>query len=185
MLYLLLAISFFIQGYAIYGACVEKVFDINRNRITPDLTNADGVDFVSTSKSKVYLIKLLNIAGVAQIFGAMFKRLVLALPLFIIGAILTQLDFAMIWRYFGVVNQTTAALMLWTAAASLLQKQKSHWMCTLPAMFMTTVVLALLFCSKTIGLGLPLGFSAVMASLITVLITFSVVSQITIKRRNS
>ncbi|WNC71828.1 carbon starvation protein A [Thalassotalea psychrophila] len=100
------------------------------------------------------------------------KRLILALPLFAIGAVLTQVDFGIIWRYFGVANQTTAALMLWTAAAYLMQQQKNHWICTVPAMFMTVVVIAFIFSSATLGFGLPIGISTVSAAIITLLAAF-------------
>lgn len=47
---------------------------------------------------------------------SMRNRLMMALPLFVIGGILTQVDFGVIWRYFGFANQTTAVMMLWTAS---------------------------------------------------------------------
>ncbi|OKL43818.1 carbon starvation CstA family protein [Pseudovibrio exalbescens] len=84
------------------------------------------------------------------------KRLMLALPLFFMGAILTQVDFGVIWRYFGVANQATAAMMLWTASAYLLRHNKLHWICTIPATFMTTVVISFLLNSSTLGAGLPM-----------------------------
>ncbi|ABV37491.1 carbon starvation protein CstA [Shewanella sediminis HAW-EB3] len=104
------------------------------------------------------------------------KRLMLAIPLFIMGAILTQVDFGVIWRYFGVANQTTAVMMLWTASAYLLRHNKFHWICTAPAMFMTTVVISFLLSSHTLGAGLPITVStiaglvstAVIASLIII-----------------
>lgn len=60
------------------------------------------------------------------------NRLFMALPLFVIGGILTQVDFAIIWRYFGFANQVTAVMMLWTASAYLLRNNKFHWITTLP-----------------------------------------------------
>ncbi len=42
------------------------------------------------------------------------NRLLMALPLFVLGGILTQVDFGIIWRYFGFANQSTAVMMLWT-----------------------------------------------------------------------
>ncbi len=104
------------------------------------------------------------------------KRLMLAIPLFIMGAVLTQVDFGVIWRYFGVANQTTAVMMLWTASAYLLRHNKFHWICTAPAMFMTTVVISFLLSSHTLGAGLPITIStiaglvstAVIASLIII-----------------
>lgn len=92
---------------------------------------------------------------------ALPKRLMLAIPLFIIGGILTQVDFGVIWRYFGVANQATAVLMLWTASAYLLRHNKLHWICTIPAMFMTTVVVSFLLNSSTLGAGLPMTPSTV------------------------
>lgn len=99
------------------------------------------------------------------------KRLWFAIPLFIIGAILTQVDFAVLWRYFGVANQATAVLMLWTSSAYLLRHQKLHWVATLPAMFMTTVVISFLLNSNTLGAGLPMVISTLAAIMSTLVIT--------------
>lgn len=67
------------------------------------------------------------------------KRLYLALPIFAVGFGLSQIDFNIIWRYFAWSNQTLAALMLWAAAMYLAKTKKFHWICTLPATFMTAV----------------------------------------------
>ncbi|MCS6235561.1 carbon starvation protein A [Shewanella baltica] len=99
------------------------------------------------------------------------KRLVLALPLFVIGGMLTQVDFGVIWRYFGVANQTTAVLMLWTASAYLLRHNKLHWIATIPAMFMTTVVITFLLNSSTLGAGLPMTVSTIAGVVTTLVIT--------------
>ena len=102
---------------------------------------------------------------------ALPKRLLLAIPLFILGAILTQVDFGVIWRYFGVANQTTAVMMLWTASAYLLRHNKLHWICTVPAMFMTTVVISFLLNSATLGAGLPMTLSTIAGLVSTLVIT--------------
>ncbi|SFU00809.1 Carbon starvation protein CstA [Pseudovibrio denitrificans] len=102
------------------------------------------------------------------------KRLMLALPLFVGGAILTQVDFGVIWRYFGVANQATAALMLWTAAAYLLRHNKLHWICTIPATFMTTVVVTFILNSSKLGFGLPMTVSTI-GGIITALLVASAV----------
>ncbi|TCP93297.1 carbon starvation protein CstA [Cricetibacter osteomyelitidis] len=67
------------------------------------------------------------------------KRLMIAIPLFAVGFIVSKVDFQILWRYFGWANQTTAMVMLWTAAAYLYRHQKFHWLCTIPAIFMTMV----------------------------------------------
>ncbi|WP_097460613.1 carbon starvation CstA family protein [Mangrovitalea sediminis] len=83
------------------------------------------------------------------------KRLMLAIPLFAVGFLISRMDFNVIWRYFGWANQMTAVMMLWAAAAWLKRHDKFHWVCTIPATFMTGVVNAYLLSAK-IGFGLPL-----------------------------
>lgn len=77
----------------------------------------------------------------------------MAVPLFVIGAVLTQVDFGIIWRYFGFANQATAVMMLWTATAYLMRHNKLHWICTVPALFMTTVCISFILNSSTLGLA--------------------------------
>ncbi len=98
------------------------------------------------------------------------KRLLLAVPLFAAGAILSQVEFNLIWRYFGWANQTLATLVLWAAAVYLMRNGKAawHWMASLPATFMTAVCLSFIGWSD-IGLGLPYAWSvgvAVVSSLL-------------------
>ena len=83
------------------------------------------------------------------------KRLMIAVPLFGIGYTITQLPFAVIWRYFGFSNQTLATIVLWAAAVYLARRAKCHWICTVPATFMTAVCATYLANAK-IGFGLPL-----------------------------
>jgi len=37
----------------------------------------------------------------------------------VVGYIVSKVDFSILWRYFTWANQTTAMVMLWTAAAYL------------------------------------------------------------------
>jgi len=71
--------------------------------------------------------------------GPIKNRFVISIPLFIIGFILTRMDFAIIWRYFGWSNQTLATIVLWTAGMYMVNIGKKHWMATVPATFMTAV----------------------------------------------
>jgi carbon starvation protein CstA len=64
-----------ILGYVIYGAVVEKVFGADENRVTPAVTMEDGVDFVPLSWPRIFLIQVLNIAGLGPIFGAIMGAL--------------------------------------------------------------------------------------------------------------
>lgn len=89
---------------------------------------------------------------------AILNRLVLALPLFAVSIALTQIDFQVIWRYFGWFNQLIATITLWTAAAALARRSAWHWMATLPALFMTAMCTTYLLFAKEC-LALPLGVS--------------------------
>lgn len=82
------------------------------------------------------------------------KRLILAVPLFIVAFIVSLQDFQIIWRYFGWSNQTLAMLVLWAAAICLRQLGKCHWIAAIPATGMTAVIASFIL-QAPIGLNLP------------------------------
>lgn len=70
------------------------------------------------------------------------KRLAVTLPLLLTGALLTQLNFDVVWRYFSWSNQTLAMITLWAAAMYLVRHAEKWWyslMCAVPAAFMSGV----------------------------------------------
>lgn len=71
--------------------------------------------------------------------GPIKNRLVITIPLFVIGFVLTKIDFNIVWRYFAWSNQTLAMIVLWAAAMYLVVKKQFHWIATVPAVFMTAV----------------------------------------------
>ncbi|MXR36330.1 carbon starvation CstA family protein [Craterilacuibacter sinensis] len=101
---------------------------------------------------------------------AITKRLLIAIPMFVIGYALTKVDFNVIWRYFGWANQTTASIMLWTAAAYLLRHGKFHWIATVPAIFMTCVCVTYL-ANAPIGFGLALPMATLIGIATTIALT--------------
>jgi carbon starvation protein CstA len=62
-------IALLIAGYFTYGKIVDRIFGSD-GRPTPAVEIADGVDFVPMSDKKIFLIQLLNIAGLGPIIGA-------------------------------------------------------------------------------------------------------------------
>lgn len=90
------------------------------------------------------------------------KRLLVAIPLFIVGVGLNFISFGIIWRYFGWANQTLAAIALWTGAAYLLHRGKFHWIATIPATFMTAVSVTYICFEKNMGFGLSYEISNVL-----------------------
>ena len=75
MSWFLLAVGLLLAGYFFYGKFVEKVFGPRPEQATPAVTMADGVDYVPMSDKKIYLVQLLNIAGVGPIFGPILGAL--------------------------------------------------------------------------------------------------------------
>jgi len=67
------------------------------------------------------------------------NRIVLAVPIFIVGGFLSQINFDALWRYFAWSNQTVAMVVLWAGAVWLAKNDKNHWIASLPAFFMTAV----------------------------------------------
>ncbi|MBE5962459.1 MAG: carbon starvation protein A [Lachnospiraceae bacterium] len=96
-----------------------------------------------TSGDTAFRSARLTIADAFNIKQKGFKnRFILALPLFAICIVLTQIDFNIIWRYFAWSNQTLATIFLWTGSAFLLKNKKNHWITTIPATLMTYVVIS-------------------------------------------
>ena len=87
----------------------------------------------------------LTIADVFKLDQSVIKkRLWVSLPLFAVGFLLSQLEFATIWKYLGLSNQTLAVIVLWAGAMYLVKTGKPHWMLSLPATFMTVVCITYL-----------------------------------------
>lgn len=112
-----------------------------------------------TSGDTAFRSARLTIADIFNIEqGSLQKRLFLTVPIMAIGAALSQINFDIIWRYFAWSNQTLAMIMLWASAAYLAKNKKLHWICTIPATFMTAVSVTYIFQAKE-GLALPTSIS--------------------------
>jgi carbon starvation protein CstA len=69
MITFFVALALLLVGFLTYGVLVEKVFRPD-DRPTPAAELADGVDFVPMKTWRIFLVQLLNIAGLGPIFGA-------------------------------------------------------------------------------------------------------------------
>lgn len=90
--------------------------------------------------------------------SAFRNRFMIAIPLFIVGIALCFIDFGIIWRYFAWSNQTLAMIVLWAGAVFLAQNNKLHYICSLPAVFMTAVTTTYIMIAPE-GLKLPSSFA--------------------------
>ena len=103
------------------------------------------------------------------------SRLKIATPLFIVGVILSQMDFSVIWRYFAWSNQTLAMMALWAGAAYLLQHGRFHWIASIPATFMTAVSISYIIVApegfqQSLTLGTTVGIITAVGALALFLI---------------
>lgn len=67
------------------------------------------------------------------------RRLIVSIPIFALAYFCCRMDFSTVWNYVGIGNQILAVIVLWTAAAYLISRGKPHWMCSLPATFLSFV----------------------------------------------
>ena len=106
-----------------------------------------------TSGDTAFRAARLQIADFLKLNQISLKnRLIIIIPMFILGIFLCTIDFQTLWQYFGWANQTTATVMLWICAAFLYRTKKLHWIATAPAIFMNLVCSSYLFYHK-IGFG--------------------------------
>ena len=70
MVSFLICLAILIVGYFTYGKVVDNTFAPD-DRETPAVRINDGIDYVVMPQWKLFLVQLLNIAGLGPIFGAL------------------------------------------------------------------------------------------------------------------
>ena len=98
------------------------------------------------------------------------KRLMIAIPLFAISVILTQVDFNILWRYFSWANQATAAIALWIGTMYLYIKGKNYFISFIPGVFISYMVFVYIL-NAQIGFNLDLNLSFILGFVLTVILT--------------
>ena len=71
--------------------------------------------------------------------GSIHRRLTMAVPIFVIAAVLMNIQFDVLWRYFAWLNQTLSIFTFWTITVWLFKNQKPYIITLIPAMWMTCV----------------------------------------------
>lgn len=110
------------------------------------------------------------------------KRLIIAVPLFAVAFGLSLIDFNFLWRYFAWANQTTAMIILWSAAVYLVLEQRNHWVATVPAVFMTAVSFTYILQAPE-GFGLSTSISYPIGLAITVVISLLFANRVKKERK--
>ena len=91
--------------------------------------------------------------------GKWSKRLLLCVPLLGAGAIISQMDYSIVWRYFSWTNQTLAMIVLWTASMYLFKEKKNYWITAVPATFMSAVSMTYFFSAdECVNLGAAVAY---------------------------
>ena len=90
------------------------------------------------------------------------NRLIITLPLLAVGAVLTQLDFNVLWRYFSWSNQTLAMISLWVATAYLVKEGSYRFgslLTAVPGAFMSAVSMTyILMAGEGFGLSASIAY---------------------------
>ena len=90
------------------------------------------------------------------------NRLIITVPLLGLGALLTQLDFNVLWRYVSWSNQTLAMIALWLATVYMIRTRKhklTSLITALPATFMTAVSLTyILMANEGFGISADIAY---------------------------
>ena len=84
------------------------------------------------------------------------KRLVIAVPLFITSAVIMNLNFDVLWRYFAWLNQSLSIFTFWAITVWLYKNGKPYIITLIPALWMTMV------CSTYIMISPKEGVAALM-----------------------
>lgn len=110
------------------------------------------------------LEKIINLKGKAQV---LLVTALVGVPTFL----LANIDYSFLWRYVGWTNQLSATIMLWTATIFLLKYKKFHWICGIPALFMTGVSGTYIFYAPE-GFQMSYNLSLAIGTAITIIVTF-------------
>ena len=71
--------------------------------------------------------------------NTIWRRLIVSVPIFIASYLIMQINFQVLWRYFGWCNQALSVFTLWAVTVYLARKKKAYFITMIPAMFMTMV----------------------------------------------
>lgn len=113
-----------------------------------------------------------------------FKRFMVAIPLFIICIVLTMINFDIIWRYFAWSNQTLAAIFLWTGGIYLCKNKKNYLIAILPATLMSYVCVSYIMQAKE-GFRLSANISNITGIVVAIaLFIFFMVKRDSMKNNN-
>ena len=137
------------QSAAIYDVCSKTMGGIGIG-----LAMVGVIACPITSGDTAFRSARLVLADWFKVSQTSYKnRLIFCVPLLGAGALISQLDYTIVWRYFSWTNQTLAMIVLWAASMYLFLNKKNFWITAVPATFMSAVS-STYFCMAPECLGL-------------------------------
>ncbi|MGL4381750.1 MAG: carbon starvation CstA family protein [Vibrio sp.] len=124
--------------------------------------------FPITSGDTAFRSLRLTIIDAFSIPQSVRNRVLVAIPILFIAYLMTKIDFSLIWRYFAFSNMLLSTSVLWLATKYLFDKNRFHWIVSLPAIVGTCVTISYIF-TAGIGLGLPESFGKLVGVVVAVL----------------
>ncbi len=103
-----------------------------------------------------------------------WQRLIITIPLSAIAAIFLFIDFGVVWRYFGWMNQTMSIFTLWAITVYLYRHNKRYMISFIPAVFMT-IVCSIYILVAPEGLSLPPMVAYIVGVIISCVVVVAVV----------
>lgn len=97
------------------------------------------------------------------------KRLLISVPLFVVGFIILHVNFSVLWRYFAWCNQTLAVFTLWALTVYLVRENKPYIITLIPALFMTAVCTTYILMAPE-GLALPKVWAYAIAAVVVLFV---------------
>lgn len=98
-----------------------------------------------------------------------WRRLVVSLPLFVIAAVLMNVNFDILWRYFAWFNQTLSIFTLWAVTVWLVKNKKNFYVSLVPALFMTMVCTSYIMIAPE-GFGMSQIVGCIIGAIVTVML---------------
>ena len=130
------------------SACVYRICESTMGKVGAVLAMIGVIVCPITSGDTAFRSARLTIADWFRLHqGDWKKRLLLTVPLLVLGYAVCQLDYSTVWSYFASTNQILATIVLWTAAMYLAKSGKQPWIAVAPAAFMSAVTMTCVFSS--------------------------------------
>jgi carbon starvation protein CstA len=102
----------------------------------------------------------------------LLNRIIISLPLFVVGVGLSFVKFEIIWKYMTWANQSLAVIVLWAVTVYLRTAKKWYFISLAPALFMTMVVTTYILMAP-IGFRLSYGLALLGSTIITAFLLFA------------